>query len=217
MKLYTFHASGSAHRARMALALKGIDYEPVYVVIGQGSTDLVQPDYLAMNPSAVVPTLVDGDNVITQTMAIMEYLEESRPEPALLPPDSAGRARVRAMTQVMIADTHALGTVRVLEYLDKTLEQPDEARKGWARHWNERGFEVVEKMLAEDEGSGRYCHGDQPTMADIALVSQIFVSRKFGVDLASFPSVKQVYENCMELPAFSDSVPQKQPDAPAAG
>jgi len=213
MKLFTFFQSGSAYRARITLALKGIDYEPVYVVGGRGSGDLKQPDYLKLNPSAVVPTLIDGDTVLTQTIAIMEYLEETRPEPPLLPPDAAGRARVRAMAQVMVSDTHPLSTARVIDYLDTTLELPKEQWQDWLRHWNERGFAVIEKMLTEDGVAGAYCHGDTPTMADMALVSQIFAARKFGADFSMTPSVTRVYDTCMKHPAFSDTAPDKQPDA----
>ena len=213
MKLYTFFQSGSAYRVRIALALKQIDYEPIYVVGGRGSADLKQPEYLKLNPSAVVPTLIDGENVLTQTMAIMEYLEESHPEPPLLPPDAAGRARVRAMAQIMVCDTQPLSTARVIDYLDSTLELPKEQRQDWLHHWNERGFTVIEKMLTEDGVVGAYCHGDAPTMADIALVSQVFAAKKFGADFSNTPSVTRVYLACMDHPAFSDTAPDKQPDA----
>ncbi len=213
MKLYTFFQSGSAYRARIALALKGIEYEPIYVVGGRGSDDLRQPDYLQLNPSAVVPTLIDGDNVLTQTMAIMEYLEETHPEPPLLPADAAGRARVRAMAQVMVSDTHPLSTARVIDYLDATLKLPKKQWQVWLRHWNERGFAVIEKMLTEDGVIGAYCHGDASTLADIALVSQVFVAGKFGTNFSATPNVMRVYETCMEHPAFADTAPEKQPDA----
>ena len=147
---------------------------------GLGVRDLKQPDYLRLNPSAVVPTLIDGDIVLTQTSAIMEYLDETHPSPPLLPADSIGRARVRAMAQVMISDTHPLSTARVIDYLDASLELEKERWQGWLRHWKERGFGVIERMLADDGIGGAYCHGDMPTMADIAVVSQVFVARKFG-------------------------------------
>ncbi len=213
MKLYTFFQSGSAYRARIALALKKIDFEPIYVVGGRGPNDLKQQEYLRLNPSAIVPTLIDGSTVLTQTMAIMEYLEETHPEPPLLPPEAAVRARVRAMAQIMVSDTHPLSTARVIDYLDSTLELPKERWQGWLRHWNERGFTVIEKMLTEDGVVGAYCHGDAPTMADIALVSQVFVAKKFGADFSSTPTVTRVYNTCMEHPAFSDTAPDKQPDA----
>jgi len=213
MKLYTFFQSGSAYRVRIALSLKGVDYEPIYVVGGQNSKDLQQPEYLTLNPSAVVPTLIDGDAVITQTGAILEYLEEQFPEPALLPKDIIGRAHVRAMSQVIISDTHPLGTSRVIDYLNDILKLREEVRTSWLRHWNERGFGVVERMLPADGTTGGYCHGISPTLADIALISQVFVARKFGVDISTFPNVNRIYDRCMEHSAFRDTAPAKQPDA----
>ena len=214
MQLYTFFQSGSAYRARIALALKGIPYEPVYVVGGRGSGDLKKPEYLDLNPSAVVPTLVDGDTVLTQSIPIMEYLEETYPETPILPADAAGRARVRAIAQVMVSDTHPLGTARVIEYIDETLGLEKEALDQWLKHWNKRGFGAVERMLADGRIPGDFCHGDDPTMADICLVAQIFVAEKFGTDLSGLANVNRVHGNCMAHPAFHDTAPGKQPDNP---
>lgn len=215
MKLYTFFQSGSAYRARIALALKGIEYEPVYVVIKRGEGDLHEPEYLKLNPSAVVPTLIDGEHVLNQTIPIMEYLEEKHPTPALLPKDAAGRARVRAISQLMVSDTHPMGTGRVIGYLEDTLALNKEAMAAWMGFWNRRGFGALEKMLTDGTTPGQYCHGNDPTMADVCLVAQYFVVEKFNVDLSDCPQVRRVYENCMKLPAFSDTHPSKQPDNPA--
>ena len=214
MKLYTFFQSGSAYRVRIALAIKGIEYEPVYVVIGGDSTDLSDPGYLALNPSGVVPTLVDGDAVLHQTMAIIEYLEETHPDPPLLPKDAAERARVRALAQVMVSDTHPLGTTRVIGYLNDTLALEKDQWQGWLKHWNERGFGALEKMLSGDEATGAFCHGDRPTLADICLAAQVFFAERFGIGLDAFPTVNGIYRRCMELPAFSDAHPTNQPDNP---
>ena len=214
MQLYTFFQSGSAYRVRIALALKGLEYEPVYVVGGRGSDDLKQPEYLDLNPSAVVPTLVDDEAVLTQTLAILEYLEETHPEPPLLPKDPEGRARVRAMAQVMVSDTHPLGTARVIYYLDETLALEEKTWRGWLRHWNERGFGALEKMLAEGRAGGGYCHGDLPTLADICLVAQAFVAERFGIHFDAFPTVNGIYRRCMAHPAFSETAPGKQADNP---
>lgn len=214
MELYTFFQSGSAYRARIALALKGIKYEPIYVVGGRGSDDLKKPEYLDLNPSAVVPTLVDDDAVLTQSIPIMEYLEETYPETPILPAEAAGRARVRAIAQVMVSDTHPLGTARVIEYIDETLGLEKEALDQWLKHWNERGFGAVEKMLADGGIPGDFCHGNEPTMADICLVAQIFVARKFGADLSGLTNVNRIHDNCMARPAFHDTAPGKQPDNP---
>jgi len=216
MQLYTFFQSGSAYRIRIALALKGLDYEPVYVVGGRGANDLQKPDYVKLNPSAVVPTLVDGGIALNQTIAIMEYLDDKYPASPLLPAGAVGRARARAMALVMVADTHPLITARVIEYLDATLETPKDALDGWLRHWNQRGYGVIEKMLAGDGVGGAYCHGDRPTMADICLVAQVFAGKKFGVDISAFANVNRVYEHCLRHPAFADTAPEKQPDAKPA-
>jgi len=219
MQLYTFFPSGSAYRVRIALALKEIDYEPVYVVGGRGgghgASDLKKPEYLALNPSAVVPTLVDSGHVLTQTIPIMEYLEETHPGPALLPKDPPGRGRVRAMAHVMVSDTHSLGTARVMGYLDETLGLAKEAADQWLRFWNERGFGALEKMLAGNDATGAYCHGDTPGMADICLVAHVFAAEKLGVDLAAFTEVQRITQTCMALAAFADTHPSKQPDNPA--
>lgn len=214
LKLFTFHASGSAYRIRIALALKGLDYEPVYVVGGRGSTDLTRPEYLALNPSGVIPTLVDGDRVLTQSLAIMEYLDEAYPARPLLPADPMARAHVRAMAQVVLTDTHPLSTARVIDYLDAGLGLSPDQVGAWNRHWNGRGLAVVERMLAADPGRGDYCHGGRPGLADIALISQVFVARKFNLDFSGLPLVSAVAEACMILPAFRDTAPERQPDAP---
>ena len=214
VKLFTFFRSGSAYRVRIALAIKGIEYEPVYVVIGGDSTDLSDPEYLALNPSGVVPTLVDGDAVLHQTMAIIEYLEETHPDPPLLPKDAAERARVRALAQVMVSDTHPLNTIRVVGYLDEKLRIPKEGREQWLRHWNERGLGIVEKTLSDGGYGGGYCLGDRPTVADIYVATQVYLANRFGADLSGLKNVKRVYDACMEHPAFAETHPAKQPDNP---
>lgn len=215
MKLYTFFQSGSAYRVRIALALKGIEYEPIYIVGGRGSPDLAQPEYLALNPSGVIPTLIDGDYALTQSSAILEYLDEAYPEPALLPDDIMDRARVRAMAQTMISDTHPLSTARVIEYLDGTLKISAPQLNDWLRHWNKRGFGVIETMLEDENADDHFCHGSRPTVADLALVSQVFVAQKLGIQIAAHPNVLRVYHKCMEHPAFRDTAPDRQPDAVA--
>ena len=202
------------YRARIALALKGIQYEPVNVVGGRGSDDLKKQEYLDLNPSAVVPTLVDGDSVLTQSIPIMEYLEETYPETPILPADAAGRARVRAIAQVMVSDTHPLRTARVVEFIYETLGQEKEDLDQWLKHWNERGFGAVEWMLADGRIPGDFCHGNEPTMANICLVAQIFVVEKFGADLSGLANVNRIHGTCMAHPAFRDTAPGKQPDNP---
>ncbi len=213
IRLFTFHQSGSAYRVRIALALKDLEYEPIYVAGGRGSTDLMKPDYLALNPSGLIPTLIDGDLALHQSMAILEYLDDAYPERPLLPADPGGRARVRAMAQVIFADTHPLTASRVVDYLDGNLRLEKDRQTAWLKFWNARGLSVLERML-DDGGTATYCHGDSPTMADIALVSQVFVAQNVGVDLAPLPRVRAIYETCRALPAFIAAAPENQGDAP---
>ena len=167
-----------------------------------------------LNPSAVVPTLVDGDSVLTQSIPIMEYLEETYPETPILPADAAGQARVRAIAQVMVSDTHPLRTARVVEFIYETLGLEKEDLDQWLKHWNERGFGAVEWMLADGRIPGDFCHGNEPTMANICLVAQIFVAEKFGADLSGLANVNRIHGTCMAHPAFRDTAPGKQPDNP---
>ena len=216
MKLYTFHQSGSAYRVRIALNLKGIDYEPVFVRGGRGSQDLRSSDYLRLNPQGVVPTLVDEARILTQSMAIIEYLEEIRPDPPLLPADPGGRARVRALAQLVASDIHPLITARVIDYLDTELRLPRERQQDWLRDWNMRGLRAFEASLADGPENGRYSHGDRPTLADVCLIPQVYTARRFGCDLSSLPSVQRIYDHCLSHPAFHRAAPESQPDAPGS-
>ena len=213
MKLFTFFLSGSSYRARIALNLKGIDYEPCFLVVAKGSEDLADPEYRKLNPQGVIPTLVDGDTVLNQSMAIIEYLEETRPDPPLLPADPAGRARVRAIAGTIACDTHPLITLRVIAYLDDILELPADDKRAWLQFWNARGLGAVETMLADGKGTGKYCHGDTPTMADALLIPQVSTAQRFGIDTTRFPEVTRVYEHCMAEDAFRKAAPENQPDA----
>lgn len=214
MKLFTFYLSGASYRVRIALNLKGIDYEPCFLVLGQGSEDLNDPEYRKLNPQGVVPTLVDGDIVLNQSMAIIEYLEETHPIPPLLPADPAGRARVRAIAGTIACDIHPLIVLRVVAYLDDTLELPADDKKSWLQFWNIRGLNAVEAMLADGSGTGDFCHGDTPTMADALLVPQVVTAQRFGVDTTQFPEITRIYDHCMAEDAFQKAAPENQPDAP---
>ena len=213
MQLYTFFQSGSAYRVRIALALKSIEYEPVYVVIGGNSADLSDPEYLALNPSGVVPTLVDGNVVLNQTIAIMEYLEETHPEPPLLPAELLGRAPVRALALAVACEIHPLQNLRVLNCLTDDLGHGQEERRRWAAHWIETGFAAIETLLAGGPETGRFCHGDAPTLADVVLVPQVYNARRFEVDLAPYPTIRRIEAACLALPAFDAARPENQPDA----
>lgn len=211
MKLYGYFRSSASYRVRIALSLKGLDYDLQPIHLRRG--DQRAMDYLAQNPQGLVPALVDDGKVLTQSLAIMEYLEERFPEPALLPGGAADRAWVRALAQVVACDIHPINNLRILQYLENDLELDDGARAAWARRWIEDGFGALEAMLKDDPRTGDYCFGDNPTLADICLVPQIFNSQRFAVDMGRFPTLARVHENCMRLSAFKDQAPERQPDA----
>jgi maleylacetoacetate isomerase len=184
------------------------------VHLTKGGGQQFAPEYAALNPASLVPALVEDDgSVLTQSLAIIEYLEETRPEPPLLPPDPAGRARVRALALSIACEIHPLNNLRVLGYLTKTLGATEEQKNAWYRHWVETGLATVEAMLAKDPRTGAFCHGEAPTLADVLLVPQIFNARRFECRLDHVPTVMRIHQNCMKLPAFAGSAPAEQPDA----
>ncbi len=214
--LYSYWRSSAAYRVRIALNLLELDYaiQPVHLVKDGGQQHA--PDYAAMNPLELVPTLVDGNHKLTQSMAIMEYLEETHANaPCLLPADPLARARVRALAQIPGCDIHPIGNLRVLQYLKNKLGVDDEAKVAWSRHWIEVGFKAMETMLAEDEATGTFCHGDRPGLADACLVPQVYNADRWGVDMDAYPTLARIHARCMSLPAFQKASPEQQPDAPA--
>lgn len=215
MKLYSYFRSSAAYRVRIALNLKGLDYETVPVHLLKDGGQQNADDYRRMNPTGLVPTLVDGDLAIGQSIAIIEYLEETHPEPPLLPADAAGRARVRSIAQAIACDIHPLNNLRVLKYLKNVLGVDEDAKNAWYRHWISVGLGSVEAMLAGHPSTGRYCHGDQVTMADVLLVPQVFNARRFDCDLGAMPTVTRIADACSQLDAFIRAEPARQPDAEA--
>ncbi len=213
MQLYSYFRSSAAYRVRIALNLKGLSYETVPVHLLKDGGQQLLDTYTALNPNALVPTLVDGDVVLHQSMAIVEYLDELHPEPALLPADLAGRAHVRALAQTIACDIHPLNNLRVLKYLKRTLEVSEEAKNAWYLHWVEVGLQALETMLAQSPRTGRYCHGDTPGLADICLVPQVANARRFQCDIDAFPTIARIDAACGELPAFAQAAPARQPDA----
>lgn len=213
LKLYSYWRSSAAYRARIALNLKGLDYaiEPVHLVRdgGQQHAD----DYAALNPQELVPTLRHGERVLTQSLAILEYLDEIWPEPALLPDDSAGRARVRALAQLVACDIHPLNNLRVMQFFDREWNVPQAERDLWTLHWMRVGFEALEDMLIGSLDTGRFCHGDTPGMADCCLVPQLYNARRFHLDLTPYPTLLRIEQVCLALPAFDAARPENQPDA----
>ncbi|MGA9853293.1 MAG: maleylacetoacetate isomerase [Gammaproteobacteria bacterium] len=213
MELYTYFRSSAAYRVRIALNLKGIKAEYRYVHLVKDGGQQHKPEYLRVNPQGLVPALADNGHVLTQSLAIIEYLEETHPQPPLLPKDALGRARVRALAQVVACDIHPVNNQRILKYLEKEFSADEMARNQWYRHWIIEGFSALEKLLSGNPATGKFCHGDQPTIADICLVPQVFNARRFAVDLAPFPTLKRIDEHCLALKTFVDAAPEKQPDA----
>ena len=212
MELFTYFRSSAAYRARIALNLKGlkVDYRFVHLVKDGGQQH--NPEFRAVNPQGFVPALVDHGHVLTQSIAIIEYLEETHPNPPLLPKDPLGRARVRAMALAIACDIHPLQNTRVTKYLEQELKADEAARRKWIGRWITEGFAALETLIAAGGGGGTCCHGDMPTMADVLLVPQMFSARRFGVDVAQFKALERIDAHLQTLKPFQDAHPSKQPD-----
>lgn len=212
MKLYNYFRSSAAYRVRIALNLKGIAWEHVGVHLLK--REHRSAEYLALNPVGLVPSLVTDDGaVIAQSLAIIEYLDEIKPRKApLLPKDKVARAHVRALALALACDVHPLNNLRVLNYLSNELTVTTQQKDAWITHWITVGLDAFEKSLALSKTTGKFCYGDTPTLADIALVPQVFSARRFNVDVARYPLVSMIDANCNALPAFIDALPSKQPD-----
>ncbi len=213
MKLYTYFRSSGSFRVRIALSLKGLhsNHEPVHLRRNGG--EQFTPEFRRLNPQALVPVLEDGGELLTQSLAILEYLEEVYPDPPLLPKEAVARARVRAMALNIACEIHPLNNLRVLGYLKNVLQVTEEAKLAWYQHWVELGFEALEAQLSQNRALGPFCYGQSPTIADCCLVPQLFNARRFGCDLSSFPSLTAIERRCNELAAFRDAAPDRQPDA----
>ena len=217
MQLYSYFRSSASYRVRIALALKKLDYD--YLAVHLVKNEQLAPAFRAVAPSQLVPALiVDGVGAgapatITQSLAIIEYLDETVPEPPLLPADALGRARVRAISLDIACEIHPLDNLRVLRYLQRELKVSDDDKNRWYRHWVETGLDVVERQLAGDPRTGRFCHGDAPGLADCVLVPQIFNARRMDCRLDHVPTVMRVFEACMAEPAFASTQPSACPDA----
>ena len=209
MELYNYFRSSASYRVRIALALKGLPYD--YRAVHIAKNEQFQESYAAVSASRLVPLLRDGEHLITQSMAIIEYLDETHPQPPLLPADAPGRARVRALAQDVACEIHPLNNLRVLRYLVQSLKVSEDDKDRWYRHWVETGLEVVERQLAAR--LGRFCHGDTPTLADCVLVPQIFNAQRFKCRTDHVPQVMRVFDACMALEAFEKTHPESCPDA----
>jgi maleylacetoacetate isomerase len=215
MKLYTYWRSLATFRVRIALNLKGLAVDPIYVDLDAGEQR--RPEFRAVNPQMVLPALVEDDgNVLFQSLAIIEYLDEVHPEPPLLPADPRGRARVRALSLITVADSHPLIVPRVRGHLGATFKLDDAGKMAWVRHWFAAGLDAFEGHLGRDAATGVYCHGDRVTMADLCLVSHALGYRVFKGGLDDYPTVKRIVETCMADDRFARAQPLRQPGAPAA-
>ena len=209
MVLYGYALSSASYRVRIALALKGIEVTSAPVNLRAGEQRL--EGFLQINSQGFVPALaLDDGAVLTQSVAIIEYLEETHPEPPLLPKTPVARARVRSIAQVIACDVHPLNNLRVLQYLEHELQHDKTTRETWYRHWVQRGLDALEKRLAGDAATGRFCHGDAPTMADVCLVPQVANARRFAVDLTPYPRIVAIDAACRDLPAFQAAAPERQ-------
>jgi maleylacetoacetate isomerase len=211
MHLYTYYRSQASFRVRIALNLKGLAHEDTYLHLEKG--DQFDPAYRAVNPQMVVPTLIDGEVKLFQSLAILEYLDEKYPDPPLLPTDAASRAWARGFALINVADSHPLLVPRIRHYLVDDLKPSQEQMVGWIQHWLGAGLQAMETLLAERKEAGKFCHGNQPTLADIGLVTQVTPAKTFNTELAPYKRVIRIYETCMAIPAFADAAPAKQPDA----
>jgi maleylacetoacetate isomerase len=213
MKLYSFFRSSAAYRARIALNVKGLQYEYVAKHLVNNGGEHRQAAYLAINPQGFIPALEHDGALITQSVAIIEYLEEVFPVPNLLPQRSIDRAVVRAMSQLIACDIHPLNNLRVLNYLKSPLEQSSDAVAEWYKHWITEGFAALEQLIVKHSTNGRYCFGDAVSMADVLLVPQVANSRRYQMDLTPYPTLKKVTTHLESLPAFLAARPEVQPDA----
>lgn len=212
MKLYTYFRSSAAYRVRIALNLKGMSYDALPVHLLKDGGQHLQDEYRKINPSGLLPSFQDDRITLTQSMAIIEYLEEIHPEPPLLPKDAPGRGRVRELAQIIGCDIHPVNNLRVLNYLVKYMGFSDQAKTEWYRHWVIEGFQSLEAHLARDPGAGPFCHGDHPTIADCYLVPQVFNAQRFNIDVSAYPNIDRINSLCIELPAFRAAHPSHQPD-----
>lgn len=216
LKLYSYWRSSAAYRVRIALNLKELPYELIPISLVNNGGEQHSKAFHELNPQELLPVLVDGRRAIRQSMAIIEYLEESYDgERNLLPSMKRSRARVRAIAQAVACDIHPLNNLRVLKYLENDLGLPVEEREIWVRHWICHGFRAVEEMLGGDPSTGTFCEGDTPGMADLCLIPQVYNAVRFGVDMTAFPTIHRIHRECEALEAFRDARPENQPDARA--
>jgi maleylpyruvate isomerase len=213
MKLYNYFRSSASFRVRIALNFKGLPYEYAVVHLTKGGGQQFAPEFRAINPDALIPVLEDDGHALTQSLAIIEYLEETHPAPPLLPRAPLERAYVRAIALGIACEIHPLNNLRVLRYLVRDLQATEDQKNAWYRHWVEQGLASIEARLVAENRCGRYALGNQVTLADVVIVPQIFNAKRFDCRLDHVPTVMRIFDRCMELPAFVDAQPARQPDA----
>jgi maleylpyruvate isomerase len=212
-KLYGYFRSSAAYRVRIALNHKNIPHELAFVHLTRGGGEQFAQAYTSLNTQQLVPTLQEGSLALTQSIAIIEYLDERFPNPPLLGGKAAERARIRAIALAIACEIHPLNNLRVLKYLTGTLKLSEEVKNQWYRHWVETGLQALEQKLSGEKATGRFCHGDKVTLADVCLVPQLANARRFAVPLEAYPTLTRIEANCLALEAFSKAAPQNQPDA----
>jgi maleylacetoacetate isomerase len=211
MKLYTFFRSSASFRVRIALNSKGLRYEPALVSLPKG--EHLEAKYKSVNPQGLVPALEDGGRILTQSLAIIEYLDETHPGPKLLPPDPIDRHYVRAFSQIVACEIHPLNNMRALKHIRKSDTLDDAGVNAWYRHWIADGFGMMESFLVREGKCGKFCFRDQVTMADCCLVPQVFNAQRYDCDLTPYPTVMRIHEACMKLEPFIQAQPSRQPEA----
>ena len=213
LSLYTYYRSSAAFRVRIALHYKALPFESIPVHLLRGGGEQHSAEFSARNPARLVPVLQDGRFTLTQSLAIIEYLDETYPDPPLLPRRTAERAAVRALALAIACDIHPLNNARVMRYLKQSLAVDEEPRAAWSRHWIALGFGALEQVLAHGGSAGRCCYGDAPTLADCCLIPQVFSAQRVNCPLEPYPTIWRIYQHCMQLEAFARAAPAAQADA----
>jgi maleylacetoacetate isomerase len=214
LRLYSYWRSSAAYRVRIALNLKGQAYETLPVHLLRGGGEQHAPEYQTINPQEMVPVLMHGGRMLRQSLAIIEYLDETWPDPALMPTVARDRQRVRAIAQMIACDIHPLNNLRVQRFLESDMGADEAARERWTRHWLSEGLEAVEKVLTDNPSTGEFCEGDIPTLADCCLVPQVYNAQRFGVALDPWPNIRRINDACLATEEFDKARPENQPDAP---
>lgn len=216
IRLYGYWRSSAAYRVRIALNLKGLGFDNVSVHLARDGGEQHSAEFKQLNPQERVPVLLHGNRILRQSLAIIEYLDETWPAPPLLPVGPRDRARVRALAQLIACDIHPLNNLSVLRFLEDNWSVPQPEREQWVRHWIAQGFRALEDMLTEGHATGAFCEGDMPSLADCCLVPQVYNAHRFSVDMTPYPTIARINAHCLELPAFDAARPERQPDAPSA-